>query len=297
LNPHIHCLLQTVVNKVVIIGAGGFIGSALVKALIGYQVVTLPGRNFLSISMEEIAAALRGSRIVINLAGHPIFGRWTPRNKRQIADSRIMLSGKLAEVINTCDSPPSLLINASAIGIYNEHGVHTENSLGFSGGFLGNVVEKWEKAALAAKSDKTNVALVRIGIVLGKQGGSYKIVRKLIKFGMGSWFGKGNQGFSFIWIEDLVRAVRFICDANLGGVINLTAPEPTTYKVFIKTAAARCKVKILWPIPYFVVKLLFGEASVLFTTGQKVFPEILTANGFMFAAPDIHSCIGKIEAT
>jgi uncharacterized protein len=283
-------------KKLAIIGSSGFIGSALVKTYDDYDIVKISGRNFNSLNAQEIAGLLENTEIAINLAGYPVFGWWSARNKQLILNSRVKLTRNLSEALKICTQPPALLINASAIGIYSDDKVHSEISNDFSGNFLGNVVSDWEKAALSAKSDRTGIAIIRIGMVLGMKGGAYPIVRKLIKWRLGSWFGSGNQGFSFIWIDDLVRAIRFISDNHLTGVVNLTSPNPLSYKEFIKTAAARLRVRILWPIPLFVIRLLFGEASVLFTEGQKVVPEVLTRNGFIFYAPDLKSCIETIAA-
>ncbi|MGC9342048.1 MAG: TIGR01777 family oxidoreductase [Bacteroidales bacterium] len=284
-------------KKVLIIGASGFIGKELQKGLKNYETGTLRGRNIKDFSAEQLSKRLTGYYAIINLAGKSIFTLWTRKNKRKIYDSRINTSNKLAEAVNIMKEPPELFINASAIGIYKPETIVKESNDLYDNGFMARVVKEWEKSLNIIDSKRVGVSVLRIGVVLGKNGGAYKILRKLTRFNLGAYFDKGEQSLSFIWIKDLIRVFNFILDKKITGTINAVSPEPSNYRTLMRIMKKELKAFIIWPVPSLILKIFLGEASEILLNGQKVIPDVLLKNSFNFEASDIDTCIKKLESS
>lgn len=280
--------------KIVLIGGSGFIGSALQKSFKDNQLELIKGREIINMNEDDLKRKIEDSEIVINLAGYPIVGRWTKKKKKKILDSRVLTTRKIVKCIMEADKTPHL-INASAIGIYKSETLSNESSSDFDDNFLSHVVGRWEEEIKGKDKSEFLYSILRIGIVLGKEGGAYAPLRKLTKMNMGAVFAGGKQSLSFIYIEDLVRAIHFIIKNKIGGVINITAPDTTDYLHFMRVLKKKKKALLLWNAPGFIIKLLFGEASLMFLKGHKVYPGILLKNNFNFIAPNIETCIDKIE--
>ncbi len=281
--------------KIAIIGGSGFIGSNLRREWKNHDLTIIKGRDILAADGSRLKELVSGQDILINLAGKSVFGYWTRKRKKMIWSSRVELTGKIVEVMRQSESPPTHFINASAVGIYESESEVSESSGWYSNNFLAEVVKNWEKEAFNAKDVCERVTLIRIGVVLGKEGGMYSLMRNLVKWNLGAYFGKGEQSLSFIYIRDLVRAIDFIIDNRMDGIINLTAPEYTNYRTFMSVLKGRFKSFILWPIPEFLIKTGLGEMSVMVLEGQRVRPGKLLEKSFNFEAPTIQECIKKIE--
>lgn len=282
-------------KKLILIGSKGFIGSGIPVYFREFEIIPVRGKFVLSCEMNELVSLLESSELLINLAGYGVFGRWTGKRKRLIWESRIRLTKRLAEGVNLCSCPPSVFMNASAIGIYSGIGTHYEDSQSFSDNYLAAVVLNWEKEAARAASTDTRLVILRIGVVLGLKGGAYPLLRKLAKYSLATWFGRGNQPYSFIYYYDLLKAIRFLYDEEIEGPVNLTCPKPVTFKDFILKLSEKSSSITSWRIPRFIPKLLFGEASILFTEGQFALPGVLEKHGFSFEAPDMETCLDKLE--
>jgi uncharacterized protein len=281
--------------RVAIAGAGGFIGSALKEYLRkrDCSVISL-SRKLLSMSVPQLVNLLEGTDVIINLAGSPIVGRWTPQTKSAIYASRILTTRKLASAILAMKSPPDLFISGSAVGIYNEKGNHTEDSQEISDGFLGKLCQDWEAEALAAK-EKTRVILLRTGVVLGKEGGALAKMLPLFRAGLGGVVASGNQGFSWIHMNDLINAIEFlISKPELSGVFNLTAPGPIDNRSFTKHLARTLNKGAFLPVPEFMLRLIYGEGAKALTEGQFVYPEKLITEGFSFEYPNLEAALSDI---
>ena len=243
----------------------------------------------------ELAEKLNDHDIVLNLAGSSLFGIWTNAKRKKILESRRLVTSSIVESFKYCSSKPKMFINASAIGIYGQDGEKDENNKNYDDDFLAYVVKEWEKAAISAENYNVPTAIIRFGVVLGRGGGSYEILRTLTKFNLGAYFGKGEQKLSFIYIQDVVRSIRFIIQNDITGIINLTAPAATTYKEFIVALKSKLNAILIWRIPEILIKIILGKASVVVLKSQNVKPFVLSKNRFNFEAPDIHSCIKIIE--
>ncbi len=254
------------------------------------------GKFLLEADIQKIANELEGFDIVINVAGRSIFAVWTKKNKREIYRSRVELSRNLVSAFGICRKPPHFFLSASTIGIYKSETLVTENDWKYGSNFLADLVKDWEREVFKAERYGISVSAMRFGIVLGKGSGAYRIMRNLTRFNLGGYFGKGRQSLSFIYIQDLIRAITFLIEHRITGVVNFTAPEHTDFKTAFRVLKRKFGALIIWPVPEFVPAILLGEASLIYLEGQKVIPEVLTKNSFNFEASNIDECVSKIEA-
>lgn len=287
--------------KILITGASGLIGSALTSALTaqGHTTVSAvrrePRRN------DEVrwdpkagtidAHAFDGVDAVIHLAGAGIGDkRWTDAYKKEILESRTLGTRLLAETMAALPVKPRVFLSGSAIGIYGARGDESLSETGSEGtGFLADVCRDWEAAAAPAISAGIRTVFLRTGIVLSPKGGALKKQLPLFKLGLGGKFGNGKQWQSWISIDDEVNAIIHLLTSNLSGPVNLTAPTPVTNSDFTKTLASIVSRPALLPIPSFGPKLLLGGelADALLFTGQRVTPNALQSDGYVFAHPTL----------
>lgn len=282
-------------KKLLLIGASGFIGTALQQGLKDYEITVYRGRSIHNKSVEDMANDFEGQNIIINLAGKSIFTVWTKSNKKTIYHSRIDTGEKIVKAIQAMMHPPEHYINASAIGIYKSETPVEEFSEKFDDTFLAETIMDWEKCFEPLTNLGIRLSITRFGIVFGKGGGAYKILRMLTKLNAGAYFNKGNQSLSFVFIQDLVNAINFIIDEEISGIVNIVAPEHTNYRQLLKLMKEQMNAFIIWRIPGSLMKLVAGEASQLLLRGHIVKPAVLIKNNFNFEAPDIDTCINKLE--
>lgn len=283
------------IKKVLITGASGFTGSAILKGLKNSEIHILKGRSIEKMTESQISDRLQGFDVVINLAGKSLFTLWTKGNRRKIYLSRINTTRKLAETINSMENPPSHYINASAIGIYRPETIVDESSKQFHKGFMYDVVRDWEREVLKINRKEVKVSILRLGLVFGRDGGAYRTLRILTRLNLGAYFNGGKQSISFIWIGDLVRAVNLIIERKIYGIINLTSPVTSDYRELLKLMKKELKAVILWPLPSFVARIMLGKVSQLVLEGHKVKPAVLLKNSFNFEVTDMKTCIKKLE--
>ena len=283
-------------KKILIIGASGFIGSALLESLKGYEIHQLKGRSIKSTNISELSSKVSGYDVIINLAGKSIFGIWTKKSKQEIYNSRVLTTRLIAQAVLETDFPPKHFINASAIGIYKPEVESDEFTNELGDGFLEKILKDWEKEASIFLTKNIKLTIIRIGIVLGKNGGAYKKLRQLTSLYLGTTFNRGQQSLSYISIIDLVRAVDFIIQKNLTGIVNLVSPEYSTYQELNRLLKKKLRVKISWNVPGIMIKLFFGESSTIFLSGHKIIPTVLLKNNFNFETPNLKTCVDKLES-
>lgn len=270
--------------KVAISGSSGFVGKHLSFFLQekGFEVVPLPHVLFDSSKNTELNNALSGCNIVINLAGTTINHRWTRKYKNEIFDSRINTTRVLVNAINRMVVKPAVFISVSAVGIYPSKGVYTEGSAEYGIGFLSQVCIHWE---LEARRVLPEVRLVipRFGVVLSQDGGALPKMILPFRLFMGGRIASGNQGFSWIHMDDLLEAFYFILQTpSLSGVFNFTSPDVLTNRKFAHLVSRELERPDWLPIPTFVFRLLYGEGYVLMTSGQQAYPSRLVNAGYKF---------------
>lgn len=305
--------------RVLITGGTGFIGRPLCRELAraGHSVtvltrdpagakarvdpaVRLVGWQGFRGPTQELAEALADSEVVINLAGEPIAARrWTPQVKSELRASR---EGTTSALVTACAKQaqrPVLLVSGSAIGYYGPRGeeILTEESPSGSG-FLASLCREWEGAARAAERLGIRVALVRIGVVLGRDGGALAKMLPAFRLGLGGPVGSGAQWMSWIHLDDLVRLLVFVMEQAPTGPVNATAPEPATNASFAQTLGRALHRPAWLPAPGLAVKLLLGEmAEELLLAGQRVVPARAQALEFGFHYPDLPGALQDLVGT
>jgi uncharacterized protein (TIGR01777 family) len=278
---------------VAVSGSTGFIGQTLVRKLRQKEfTVRIISRDSFSLSGNEfLSSAIEGADVVINLAGAPVSKRWTPAYKLEIRASRVNTTQKISAAIRNSNKKPELFISGSAIGIYDSAGTHTETSRTYADTFLAKVCLEWEAEA-ANVEDLTRVVIFRTGVVLGKNGGALQKMIKPFSLGVGGKLGPGNQPFSFIHIDDLVRALIFtIENSGIRGIVNAVSPFPSTNMEFTDILGKVLRQPTWLTVPSFALKMMFGEGAEVLLEGQRVFPEKLEKEGFRFQFPTIRNAL------
>ena len=299
--------------KVLVSGSSGLVGSALCASLSadGHDVVRLVRRPDLDapsvhwdIDAGQLdASALEGLDAVVHLAGESIAGRWTAKKKAEIHQSRVKGTRLLAKTLAKLESPPGVLICASAIGAYGSRGDEELDESSTRGDdWLSQLAAEWEASCEDARRANIRVVNLRIGLVLAAKGGALGKMLTPFRLGVGGRVGSGKQWMSWVSIKDLVSAIRFAIDNDsLEGPVNCTAPNPATNTEFTKALGRVLKRPTVFPLPAFAVRALFGEMGESLLLGsQRVMPRSLQTAGFEFAYPDLEGCLrdllGKAKA-
>ena len=270
--------------KVMVLGASGFIGRALVAALTkrGDLVTTASLRD-----PARAADASDGSEVVVNLAGAPVAERWTDDRKRAIWHSRVDLPLAYLTALERLAQRPAAYVSASAIGYYGISRTATFTEASPPGDdFLARVCHAWEMETARAHDLGMRVAIVRTGLVLGKDGGVLAKLLPLFRTGLGGPVASGAQCYSWIHLDDVIGIYLLAID-GYRGVLNATAPNPVTNRDFTRALAAAVRRPALFPAPEFALKLVFGEGAYIVSEGQRVVPEATLAAGYRFRFPDI----------
>jgi uncharacterized protein (TIGR01777 family) len=296
--------------RVTLTGVTGFIGARLAAELTsaGHELRVLGRRRppqlpqsteFFSWDSslgEPPAESLEGSDAVVNLAGEPVAQRWNAEVKRRIRDSRVDGTRHLVNALSTLSRRPRTLINASAIGIYGSRGdeILTESS-SHGDDFLAGVTEDWEGAADLAEALGIRVVKLRIGIVLGKEGGALAKMLTPFRFGVGGRLGSGKQWMSWIHVEDVIRLILFaIENPAVRGPLNVAAPNPATNAEFTRQLAAALHRPAIFPVPAFALGIVFGEMAGVLISSQRALPQSALAAGFRFQHPDLPEALAAI---
>jgi len=284
--------------KVAISGITGFIGKQLSDYLLksGNELIVI-SRGDLAGTRNQLAKVINSADVIINLAGSPVLQRWNKENRERILSSRVDTTRLLVEAIrlNLPEHYPKVFINASAIGIYKDSGTYDEFSTELGTGFLAMVCKAWENETVPLKDLGIRLCIVRIGIVLGRDGGSLGKMVPIFKAGLGGKIGSGRQPFPFIHMSDFCRAIdHLINHPDSEGIYNLVSPQLTTNIMFTEALASRLLRPMLFTVPEFVLKLVYGEASGMLTKGSIVKPTHLQNEGFQFYFPDISKTLADL---
>jgi uncharacterized protein len=296
------------VKRVLVTGGTGFIGRHVVSALVarGDRVTMLTRRAAIAQANDGGAllaewtpgapgawsAELAGVDAVVHLAGaRAVGGRLTKGRQREITSSRIDSTRSIVEAIGTADPKPSVLVCASAVGIYGPHAADEllDESAQPGQGFLADLVVAWEAAAQQAKRHGVRVVSVRFGIVLGKGGGALPQMARPFRIFVGGPIAGGDQIVSWIHVEDATAImIRAIDDASLHGPINAVAPNPVSNRELAQGIATALGRRSWLPVPGALLELLLGaEGALPIVTGQRVAPRVLEQAGFSFRYPEL----------
>lgn len=294
--------------RVLVTGGTGFVGRRLCAELheAGHELLVASrsperARGVLPAGTDVRPQVLdfldRPPEAVVNLAGEPIAGkRWSEAQKQRLVDSRIETTQAVVELCSRLEQPPQVLVSASAMGYYGDQGdrVVTEQTAPRDE-FVHRLCERWERAAREAEQYGVRVALVRIGIVLGRDGGTLERLLPPFRLGLGGPLGNGRQYMPWIHRHDLVRIIRFLLEHDeLSGPFNASAPAPVTNAEFTRTLARHLRRPALLPAPAFALRLVFGEMARVLLTGARMEPERIQQVGFEFEYPDLDQALGEI---
>lgn len=273
-------------------GHGGFIGSHIRKYFSEHDFI-LVNRDELYGDYKRLAEIINGADIVINSAGFPVSRRWTNKNKKRIYDSRIKVTNNLVKAINYLDRKPKFFINTSGIALYKYGARHTESDYTCNDDFLAEVVKAWENSAWGVDKG-VKLIIVRLGMVLGGDGGAMPRMRRLFGMGLGGVMGSGNQVYSYIHINDVLKALKHLIINQKSGVYNFTAPHPVNNKNFTKTLSRTLRRPAFFRVPVFILKIIMGEGAVLVTKGHSVYPKKLLEDGFVFTFDNIDKAMENL---
>lgn len=298
-------------KRIVIAGGTGFIGSELTRELLprNYDVVILTRKpkprhdgvvevGWDSKFIGDWIKHLDGAEAVINLAGKTINQKFTAEHLREVAESRINAVRTLAVACAHVAVPPRVWIQASAIGFYGNRGSETCDEKSISGyNKLAEICQQWEGVFNSANVPKTRKVLLRLGIVLGRNGGALPVLEKLTKWFLGGRAGNGRQYMSWIHIGDLNRLMIAATEnKNISGLFNATAPEPVMNKEFMRELRRALHRPWCPPAPLWAVKLgaalMDGEPSLALISCRAV-PKGLIDGKFQFQFPHLRTALGN----
>lgn len=293
-------------GHILISGASGFLGTALVDALraSGYHVTRLvrrtaqtpdelrwdPGAGYLpENAMSEITA-------VINLAGAGVGDRrWTRKRKQVLITSRITSTTVLARALAGTGHPEIPLLSASAVGYYSDRGeerVTTADPPGRS--FLARVCAAWEAATAPAQDAGHRVVHLRTGLVLDPAGGALAQLMLPLKLGLLGPIAGGRQWWPWITREDWVAAVVHLVDSPVSGAVNLSAPHPRRNREVIAALASAARRPAVIPIPLLALRAIAGEFAGELAISQRITPDDLLADGFIFGRPELEPAVEQL---
>jgi uncharacterized protein (TIGR01777 family) len=299
--------------KVLVTGASGLVGTALGSALAraGHTVCRLvrpgsaagegPKEGFAvawNPATGELGGAGVGADAVVNLAGASIAdGRWTAGRKALLRSSRVDPTRALVGALAKMNARPSVLVSASAIGIYGnrrDEMLTEESNAGTD--FLAGVAQEWETEARKAEALGIRVVLARFGIILAREGGALPKMMLPFKFGAGGKLSSGQQWMSWVTLGDVVGILRMaIENGSVRGALNVVSPQPLQNAEFTYLLAKAMHRPALFPAPAFALRLMLGEmADALLLSSQRVVPRALEKIGYQFLHGDLNSALAAI---
>jgi len=298
--------------RVLITGATGLVGSHLTKLFRKKEIEV----NYLTTSKEKIKkingyhgyfwdpeageldpSSLENVDAVIHLAGASIANRWTDSYKKEIIDSRVKSAKLLYESLHNNPNQVKRFISASGIGVYPDSllKLHTEESDAIDDSFVGEVVERWETAAMEFIDLGINVSIIRLGMILAKEGGALPKLKEPTAFNAGAPLGSGKQWQSWIHIDDIAGIFSFVLENELDGIYNAVAPNPVTNKELVECIAKNMDRSLWLPrIPAFALKLALGEMSKVVMSSQLVSAEKIQNAGYDFKFKNLSKALENL---
>jgi uncharacterized protein (TIGR01777 family) len=301
--------------RLLLLGCSGFVGRELVPFLLelGHEVTlvsrraqpfpALVGKRLACIHLDPadpaswdhngLDVAVTQADGVVNLAGEPIAERrWTPAHRELLLQSRVRTTELLVAAMARLETPPAVLVSGSAVGFYGtslEARFRETSPAGID--FLAEICQRWEAAADQAPPG-CRVVKLRIGIVLGPDGGALGKMLPVFRMGFGGPVGSGRQWMSWIHRHDLCRLIAAALeDASFSGVYNAVSPEPTTMGSFARALGQALGRPSLLPVPGPLLQLLLGDGAQVVLEGQQVLPERLQAQGFPYHYAQLNAAL------
>jgi uncharacterized protein (TIGR01777 family) len=303
-------------KSIVIAGGSGFLGRALQRHFesVGWRVVILTRRPIERTDVhwdgrsDQCERHLESADALVNLCGRSVDCRYTPVNRKEILDSRVLPTRALGEAIARCAIPPKAWLNASTATIYKhtfgppleeggEIGAHPEAEDEFSI----EVAKAWEDALAAAATPHTRKVALRTAMVLGEGRNSvFPVLKRLARFGLGGKMGSGRQYVSWIHEADFCRAVEFIIEhTELSGAINVAAPNPVTNSEMMRMFREICGAKIGLPASDWILRIgafIMRTEPELVLKSRRVIPGRLLQAGFRFQFPEMRPALTELNS-
>lgn len=287
--------------KIIIAGGTGYLGNLLIEyykkekenqiyILTRKQKINVDNVNYVEwdgVSKGYWTSILNNADVLINLTGKSVNCRYNQKNKDEIYQSRLYSTALLCEIVRELEIPPKVFIQSSSATIYE----HSEDKLMTEkGGVIGidfsmDVCKKWEEVFNSYKFTNTKKIITRTSIVLGKNGGAFPIMKKMVSFGFGGIQGKGNQFISWITEKDYVKAISFLKDQK-EGVYNVCAPNPIQNFDFQKKMRQKLGMSFGLNVSENLLRIgakIIGTEPELVLKSRKVYPENLLKLGFKFS--------------
>lgn len=295
--------------RYLITGASGFVGRKLVHRLLsdGHSVDYLGRKR--SATLDSRAAfhcwepgepppmnSVPSVDAIVNLAGEPVAQRWTRDVKQRIYKSRVEGTRKLVSAMGELRHKPAVLVTASAVGYYGDRGdeVLTENSVPGEG-FLAKVCVDWEREATRASEFGVRVVCIRIGIVLGRDGGALQQMLTPFKLGIGGRLGNGRQWMPWIHVDDLIKLFMHAAETpTIERPLNGSSPEPVTNAEFTRHVAHALHRPAIFPVPKFALKIAVGELADNLFASLRVMPEATRESGFEFTYTKLGAALQEL---
>ncbi len=262
--------------KVAITGASGFVGSHVRRLFPDHVIIDR------SDGVDAIVQKIKGVDTVINLAGAPIIKRWTSAYRKELWDSRIRTTERLVQAIEK--SRVGYFISTSAVGIYPDDTVCDELCSLKADDFLAKLATEWEVQALKCSRP---TAVLRFGMVLGRNGGALAQMIPVFRLCLGGPIGRGQMITSWIDIDDLMGIYQFLIQGKGSGIYNAVSPNPVTNYQFSRELSRIYGCPIMLPVPKLIIRLLYGEAARVILASKHVLPARLLSEGFSFRYPEI----------
>ena len=299
-------------KSILITGGTGLIGTKLYKFLKEkhFNVIVLTRRESLSIENKDFVLwdpeknildtnKIENIDCVINLAGESIDGsRWTNKYKKRIMDSRVISTRFLFTKLKSLKNKPKVLVSASAVGCYHEDTLNEQDETSdLNHNFLGDVVKKWEFESRKFEDIGIKTSILRIGVVLSKEGGMLRKLYPLFLLGLGVPIGSGKQILSWVHIDDMVAIIFKCINENLSGIFNIVAPEKINNIDFTKLLSKRIsfiRLPSFIKAPKFLVRIIFGEQSTLVLNGLNISSKKIEKIGYVFKFPTMDDALKNI---
>jgi uncharacterized protein (TIGR01777 family) len=303
--------MQAHTKRIVLAGGSGFVGQALAGRLLadGYEVIVLSrggprgARGTLvpwdGSTLGDWAKSLEDCSAVVNLTGRNINCRPTQSNRREIVRSRVASVQAVGEAIRRCRRPPRVFVQTSAVGIYGDAGDKVcDESTPPGGGFLGEVCQQWEKAVDETPTPGVRRVVLRLGVVLGREGGAFPPLARLARWFLGGAVGSGRQYISWLHLADAVRIYRDAIDReDFQGTYVAASPQPATNAQFMRQLRAALDRPWSPPAPALAVRLggwVAGINAELALTGQRCAPRRLMGQGFAYEFAELRGALKEL---